>query len=72
MTEITGGKPPIRSGYKETVVIWLNPKNQTMSNSDVPVTDEIDKALKFIEDRCHMRKLEEIMDGYTKKWRNIK
>ena len=68
MPEIIGSKPPSRvSGYKETVVTWLNPKCQAMSNGDVPVTDGIDKALKLIEDRFRMQRLEGIMDSYTKK-----
>ena len=67
--EIIGSKPPSRrvSGYKETVVTWLNPKCQAMSNGDVPVTEGIYKALRFIEERCRMQRLERIMDGYTQR-----
>lgn len=67
MTEIIESKPPIRSGYKETIVTWINPKCQAMSNYDIPITDGIDKALKLIGDRCYMQRLENIMDGYIKR-----
>lgn len=65
--EMVRGKPPSRSRYKETTVIWLNPKCPAVNNCDVSVTDGIDKALKLIGDRCYMQRLEKIMDGYTKK-----
>ncbi len=65
--EIIGSKPPSRSGYKETVVTWLNPKCQAVSNGDIPITAEISVALDMIADRCHMQRLKRIMDGYTKR-----
>ena len=67
--EIIGSKPSSRSvsGYKETVVTWLNPKCQTVSNGDVPITTEISMALDIIEKLNHNAELDKIMYGYTQR-----
>ena len=69
MPEIIGSKPPSRrvSGYKETVVTWLNPNCQLISNCDVPITDDISKAIKLAEELEHAAAVNRLVDDIVKK-----
>ena len=49
-------------GYKETLITWLNPKCQVMSNNDIPINEEIAAALDMILKQIKCARIDRSVD----------
>jgi hypothetical protein len=68
--EVYGSLPPEtaekQEGYKETTLTWLSPGCMVMSNRDIPVTQEVELAIKGLLRAEHHRKVRAALDSYAK------
>lgn len=50
------------AGYKETLVTWLNPDCQIISNDDIPISEDIALALDLIQEMVRRARVDRSVD----------